>query len=199
MVIEVCGVREAIAANVGAGGIFGVGPPVIALGEVVVRAAFASCGVDAGDGVWLLVQVLVRGGEDASVVDFCDVDLRLSGRSEAPNACRRSGKKLSPVHRWKSIAGRRRAAGGSTAGSKGPAIPFWERNLKSFEIVLAIRLIDLVKDFRTTFSRFFSSRKNVRAGPKGNCLEEFIFQAYLCAPRRRRCGFRLCAIVCDGG
>ncbi len=42
MVVEVCGIGEAVAADVGTAGIFFIGPPVVALGEVVVLAAFAA-------------------------------------------------------------------------------------------------------------------------------------------------------------
>lgn len=63
--------------------------------------------------------------------------------------------------------------------------------------MLAIKLIDLVKDFRTALTLLFSSRKKLNAGPKGDCLEEFIFQAYLCAHRWRSRWFGLRAIVCN--
>ncbi len=45
MVVEVCRVREAIAADVGAVGIFFIRPPVVALGEVVVQVALAALAV----------------------------------------------------------------------------------------------------------------------------------------------------------
>src|ERR1700761_6780256 len=65
MVVEVCRVREAVATDVGAVSVLRVGPPVVALGEVVVCATFASCGVDGGYGLWLLLQVPVSSTEDA--------------------------------------------------------------------------------------------------------------------------------------
>ena len=68
VVVEVGGVGEAVAADVGAVGIFFVGPPVVALGEVVVRAAFAAFAVRGGDGDGLLGEVAVRGGKDAGAV-----------------------------------------------------------------------------------------------------------------------------------
>ena len=76
VVVEVGGVGEAVAANVGAGGVFWVGPPVVALGEEVVRASVAAFAVRGGDGDRLFGEVSVSGGKDAGAVGGGDEVVR---------------------------------------------------------------------------------------------------------------------------
>ena len=68
VVVEVGGIGESVATYVGAVGILFIGPPVVALGEVVVRAALASFAVRGGDGDRLLGEISVRGGENSRAV-----------------------------------------------------------------------------------------------------------------------------------
>src|SRR5581483_2565823 len=63
MLVEVGGIGLAVALYVRSVGIFWIGPPVVALGEVVVLAARAARGAIRGDGDGLLGQVSPRGFE----------------------------------------------------------------------------------------------------------------------------------------
>ena len=72
VVVEVGGIGEAVASDVGAVGILLIRPPVIALGEVVVRAALAPFAVRGGDGDRLLGEVSVCGGKNPRAVGCGD-------------------------------------------------------------------------------------------------------------------------------
>jgi len=52
MAVEVCGVGFAVATNVGASGIFRIGPPIVSLGVEVVWATGATLGVRRGYCNW---------------------------------------------------------------------------------------------------------------------------------------------------
>ncbi len=60
VVVEVTRVRLAVAIDVGAVGVGGVGPEVVGFGEVVVRAARAAVGMVGGDADGLLSHIFVR-------------------------------------------------------------------------------------------------------------------------------------------
>jgi hypothetical protein len=59
--IEVGGVGEAVAADVGAGWIFGIGPPVVAFGVEVVRASGAALASGGGYGDGFKGEIFVGG------------------------------------------------------------------------------------------------------------------------------------------
>ena len=90
-----------------------------------------------------------------------------------------------------------RALGARAGEKKANVVLFQNKFRKSFEIMLAIRLIDLVKDFCTVFA--ISKRLEEMDGPvrRGDCLEEFILQARFCTPRRCRSGFGLSIFICE--
>ena len=68
MIVEVGGIGEAVAPDVGAVGIFLVGPPVVAFGEVVVLATLAARAVRGRYRDGLLREISVRRSEDARAV-----------------------------------------------------------------------------------------------------------------------------------
>lgn len=70
VVVEVLGIGEAVATDVRAVGVFGVGPPVVTLGVEVVRAAWAARTSGGGYGDGLFGEIVAGCAEDAFVVLF---------------------------------------------------------------------------------------------------------------------------------
>jgi hypothetical protein len=77
--VEVGGVGDAVAADVGAGGVLRVGPPVVALGVEVVKAAGAALASGGSDSDGLQGEVFVGGCEDSRAV-CCRDHLVWAGR-----------------------------------------------------------------------------------------------------------------------
>ncbi len=82
---EIRRVGHAVAVDVRAGGIFRIGPKVVGLGKIIVRAAGAARAGKARDGYGPLPEVTVGGGEDAAPVDFGDIG-NLTLRALAKNS-----------------------------------------------------------------------------------------------------------------
>jgi hypothetical protein len=76
MLHEIIGIGHAVALDVGAVGVGGVGPPVVALGKKVVGAAGAAGRTGRGHGDGLFGEVAIRGLQDAGALDGDEVELR---------------------------------------------------------------------------------------------------------------------------
>ena len=80
VIVEVAGVGLTVAIDVGATGVGGIGPEVIGLGEVVVRAACAAIAVIGSDADGLFAEIFVGGTKDSLTVDLREVDVRCRRR-----------------------------------------------------------------------------------------------------------------------
>jgi hypothetical protein len=75
MLDEIIGIGHPIALDVGAAGIFRVGPPVVAFREKVVQPARATRRMRSGHGDGLVGEIRVGGFDDAGAIEFGDVEL----------------------------------------------------------------------------------------------------------------------------
>ncbi len=81
MGVEILGIAHPVALNVWTVGVLGIGPPIVAFGEIIVLASSASRALSCGDGDGRLTEIFISRFENPRPVDGIDVETFLASKA----------------------------------------------------------------------------------------------------------------------